>query len=82
MLSFVEKISFSKKDAIVAIEAKDYSGRDFYHVVKTDAKGYEQMQRDYKQKQSRKISEYGEVIYSGWGEVPEDLIEAIKDDAA
>ena len=80
MLSFAQKINFSKKNAIVVLNSKDEAGKDFYHIIKTDIKGYELMQKDFAEKKEREVSEYGEVIVSGWGEPPEELINELKEE--
>lgn len=80
MLSFAHKINFSKKHAIVVLKFTDETGKDFYHIIRTDLKGYELMQKDFAEKAEREVSEYGEVIVSGWGEPPEDLINELKEE--
>ena len=68
-LSFQQKVMLDGHYGIVLIRAKDEQGEAFFHYIMAERKAIEKMQRDYEAgKNPVDYTDYGKILYSGWGE--------------
>ena len=62
---------------IVLIRAKVDDDEPCFHYMRLDRKQIDALYRDYQIGQKIELADYGEVIYSGWGEKPTPEEEAM-----
>ncbi len=70
MITQVQKLKFQTHNAAVVVNACDENSRKFYHIIKMNEAGMRKLDEDVKKKRKADFKEYGEILFSGWGEEP------------
>ena len=74
-MSFQELVKIGDNKAIVLCFSATDSGDKFFHYIKADRVNIKKMHYDYLERKEVDFSEYGEILYSGWGERPSEAEE-------
>jgi hypothetical protein len=76
-MSFTDRVQGSLGDLVYLVRGKD-AGRSAWHYVLIDRMKLPLFKQKLKTG-SLDVSEYGKILYSGWGEnPPEEIVEEIK----
>jgi len=76
-MSFITQIQTSRGDLVYLVRGKDL-GREAWHYVLIDKVRFPLFMRML-EKGALDVSEYGKILYSGWGKnPPPEIIETIK----
>lgn len=72
MMSFSEIVKIGNNKAVVLCRGVTDSGEKFFHFILSDKSNIQKMQRDFMDKKEVDFTNYGKIIYSGWGADPTD----------
>ena len=72
MLKFTDKALLRNNKVVMTYRGKDTAGLDFFAYILCDEKGVTLLRKDFAEKTSRAIAEYGEIIYSAYLSDPDE----------
>lgn len=71
MLKFADKALLRNNKVVMTYRGTDSAGRDFFAYILCNENGVSLLRKDFAEKTSRPIAEYGEIIYSAYLKDPD-----------